>query len=279
LPAALPMIPTVQFSQEESSKSWAPGKLDATIAAFKARGCLWLQNVFSPNLIDSLRMAFLQDYAGYLTATHDRASVLVVGDKRLMIPVEVKGAFNQTELYANPNVSAVMKEMLGKDYRLGGFGVVAALPGADAQHIHRDHPALFGSPIDDFLPSFAVTMIVPLIDLDATTGATRVWEESHLARYDVANADIPLEKRPFEDPHARAGDCLLMDYRLRHAGLENRSTCVRPILYITYFRPWFRDYVNYRKHAALILGEGEYDKLPAELKPLFENAIGCDRRV
>jgi hypothetical protein len=271
------LIPTAQFSSEETGSGiWRPDRLTTALDSFRSRGCLWIQGAFQPSFIHLLNAAFME---GEGNRIQDEAATrnLVVGDRRLMVPVELKGPFNDPELYAPPLVCAFMEGTLGLEFRLGGFGVVVSLPGARDQHIHSDHPALFGMPIDDFLPSFAVTMIVPMVDMNAMNGATRVWEESHLTRYHAANAGIPMDKRNHEDPFTRVGDCLLMDYRLHHAGLENRSDAARPILYITYFRPWFKDYVNYRKHPPLTFGEGEYDKVPAELKPLFANASGIPK--
>jgi hypothetical protein len=64
-----------------------------------------------------------------------------------------------------------------------------------------------------------------------------------------------------------------MDYRLYHSGLANRSDKVRPILYITYFRPWFKDYVNYRKVPSLLFDEAEYEKAPPQYRPTLSNAM------
>jgi ectoine hydroxylase-related dioxygenase (phytanoyl-CoA dioxygenase family) len=86
------------------------------------------------------------------------------------------------------------------------------------------------------------------------------------------NSETDFEKRDYQDPYANVGDCLLMDYRLYHAGLANKSDKVRPILYITYFRPWFKDFVNYHKHPSLLIDEAEYEKVHPADKQLFSNA-------
>jgi ectoine hydroxylase-related dioxygenase (phytanoyl-CoA dioxygenase family) len=45
---------------------------------------------------------------------------------------------------------------------------------------------------------------------------------------------------------AAAGDAILFDYRLRHRGLPNKtSDVVRPLVYITYAKPFFRDEANF----------------------------------
>jgi len=41
----------------------------------------------------------------------------------------------------------------------------------------------------------------------------------------------------YQDSVVPVGSCLLMDYRLLHCGLSNRSGKERPILYNVYCRP------------------------------------------
>lgn len=53
------------------------------------------------------------------------------------------------------------------------------------------------------------------------------------------------------------GTAILMDYRLRHRGLGNSSKAARPLLYMTYAQPHYKDTFNfslkrYRKMPELI---------------------------
>jgi ectoine hydroxylase-related dioxygenase (phytanoyl-CoA dioxygenase family) len=70
-------------------------------------------------------------------------------------------------------------------------------------------------------------------------------------------------------PYTELGTVLLMDYRLLHAGTENRSSRVRPILYNEYCRPWFRDSRNYFKQEPLRMSRAIYERVPDDLKSLF----------
>jgi hypothetical protein len=45
----------------------------------------------------------------------------------------------------------------------------------------------------------------------------------------------------------RAGEAILFDYRLKHRGLSNRCTEERPLLYLTYAKPWWLDVYNFDK--------------------------------
>jgi hypothetical protein len=38
---------------------------------------------------------------------------------------------------------------------------------------------------------------------------------------------------------------MLWDFRLKHGGTPNRSALSRPLLYLTYCRPWFVEYLNF----------------------------------
>lgn len=152
--------------------------------------------------------------------------------------------------------------MLGQDCILGGFGAVVSLPGASDQHEHRDHTPLFGSAIDRQLPCVAITVITPLVDMNETTGTTRVYTASHtLAGHPSADSA--------EEPSVRVGSSLLMDYRLMHGGTANRSQLERPVLYSVYSRPWFRDVNNSTKHPLLQLSAEEYQHIPAAHRSLF----------
>ena len=80
--------------------------------------------------------------------------------------------------------------------------------------------------------------------------------------------DIDQETE-YQDPIVPLGSCLLMDYRLLHGGMANRSSQVRPILYNVYCRPWFHDDLNFRRQSALKLTDKEYRRVPKALQYLF----------
>ncbi len=70
-------------------------------------------------------------------------------------------------------------------------------------------------------------------------------------------------------PVVPAGGCLLMDYRLLHGGTANCSDTVRPLLYVIYHRPWFRDYVNFQKQPAVRMSRAEARRVPEAHRALF----------
>lgn len=225
-----------------------------------------LPGLFTPEYVAGLHRAYVRRYRKYF---HDRdhSDALRVGVKRYMITVGLRPPFNEPGLYAPPLLLPVIRKILGAECVLAGFGSVVALAGAPDQHVHRDHPDLFGDPsIDPLMPSFAITAIVPLVDLDASNGTTRLWAGTHRMTDEEALSVAA------EDPLVPAGSCLLLDYRLRHGGTANLSPQVRPILYNVYSRPWFRDSRNYRKQASLQIGRREHRRVPEEHRSLFAAA-------
>jgi ectoine hydroxylase-related dioxygenase (phytanoyl-CoA dioxygenase family) len=103
-------------------------------------------------------------------------------------------------------------------------------------------------------------MLVPLVEMNESSGTTRTFMGSHRADFD---------KSAYQDPLVPVGSCLLMDYRLLHGGLANRSSKERPILYNVYCRPWFRDDLNFRRQSAIKISDEEFGRVPEALQNLF----------
>ncbi len=260
-------VPAVRVSEREVHAA----KLDeATLTdackQVRIKGWLLLENVFSFEYVDRLRGAFLDRYGPGL-ANDQKGDALEVGDKRFMIVVDIENPFNEPDLFANPCAFSIVQKLLGDDCILGSFGAVAALPGALTQHTHRDMHLLFGSPLEAMMPCYALTMIIPLVELGEENGTTRIWSGSHVATTNK------VDQLPHQDPVVSVGSCLLMDYRLIHAGTANRSANVRPILYVVYSKPWFRDYVNFRNQSPLRVSREDYEKMSAQHRALFATAL------
>jgi ectoine hydroxylase-related dioxygenase (phytanoyl-CoA dioxygenase family) len=271
---------------ELQSKICLPTSLDEPLAAesisqaahkFRQHGCLLLENSFDPALVKTLQENFMRDYAAM-----DREAVektcLKVGADRYMFTIRLQSPFMDPAIYAAPRVLPVVRELLGKDCVLQSIGAVCAYPGAETQHVHRDHPDLFteAAGLSAFVPPFALHVVVPLVDLDESTGTTALWEGSH--RYKSQSeeqrwsAEELLRLEGAAMPWPRMGDCYFMDFRLRHAGTPNLSSLPRPILYLVYSRGWFQDRKNFDIQTPLLISWEEYDRIPEEYRQLFINA-------
>jgi len=257
-------VPVIGFSdQEQQTGRASQDKTVAAARAFVEHGAVYLSNVFSGEYIDTLYKEYVRKYEKYFQEDlYDDA--LPVGNRRMMVPVEVTGLFNDPLIYGNPVVVPILQLLLGKSFIMSGFGSVLSLPGAEAQHIHRDHPPLYeeleGKAV---LPPFSITTVIPLIGLDSQTGSTRIYPGTH--RLTMTEA----RQMPFVEPEVPVGSMLLWDNLVYHGGAPNHSDRVRPLLYFNYARPWFRDSGNYERHEPLLISDGEFDKVPEGLKPLF----------
>lgn len=265
---------------EDINAQTLPGQMYTAAHQFRVHGCLWLENSFARDKVQALQDQFMQDYASQ-DLQRVQQNCLRVGDQRYMFTVRVDGAFAEPDIYAAPRIMPVVESLLGKDCVLQSVGVVCAFPGAKMQHIHRDHPSLFAEAggLNAFLPPFALHVVIPLVDLNADTGTTALWEGSHRRR--TAHADnrqadeASLNEPGVVLPWPKMGDSYFMDFRLKHAGTANTSSIPRPILYLVYSRRWFQDRPNYelRKQKPVDISREEFDRVPEQYRHLFENAV------
>lgn len=156
----------------------------------------------------------------------------------------------------------LVRRCLGGDAKLLFQGLVATEPGTGEQALHSDGPhvgeqwRLHDASADQALgaqhPCHCLTVFVPLVDLNADNGATNFLPGTHHSA--IASAALEAEAEEagssggagrFVQLHPKAGDAILFDYRLFHAGAANRSLQRRPILYMIYARPWYSDDFNF----------------------------------
>jgi ectoine hydroxylase-related dioxygenase (phytanoyl-CoA dioxygenase family) len=256
-----------------SEAEWSAGEFGGETLAKASRGLrdagtLILEDIINPALIREAREAFLQRYDRYLGG-QEHHDALRVGDKRLMITVDLEPPFERRELIANPLLLSVLKAAFEDDVVLAAYGVVCSLPEAPRQHIHHDGADLFRqAALNRLLPVVAVTVGIPLREMNAMNGTTALWPRSHrddsLALTEIA-----------EEPDVREGSCAIWDYRLRHGGTPNRSNAPRPLLYMTYCRAWFLDHKNYLQQAAVRAPKRVLADLPEDLRRLLARAQAC----
>ena len=266
----------------KSKLSLSPSEIDshvlepATVARanrlFRTHGALWIENVFSREFVQTLALAYAAKYTSLPTAEL-RKKHAVVGDQRFMVTVTIESPFNSAELYANPVLLPILNSLLGDQCAISSFGSVVTFPGAEAQPIHFDHPPLFEKEEDCVgLPAYAITVVVPLVDIRPETGSTAIWEGSQAFSGARERLHELINEPTWEGsvhPLPKMGDVYLMDYRVIHGGMANRSDRPRPILYLVYGRRWFRDTYNFSEQPAVEFGAGEFRKVPRSHRGLF----------
>ncbi|HWA78391.1 MAG TPA: phytanoyl-CoA dioxygenase family protein [Polyangiaceae bacterium] len=270
-----------------SESERASGRLSVETAgagytALLEHGCAVLRGVFAQTTVDAMYREYYGQYGGVgsieMAVRAEQPApnpVYWVGESRYEITTRMNGVFGDPNVFANPLLRGFLAPLLGETMRLSGMTVVVSYPGSELQHIHRDHPLLFGDCEESCnLPTYAINVTVPLIDVDAAMGPTGVWLGSH-RRFGEGDPD---QSEMTVEPFLR-GDCVLLDYRTLHAGLPNRTNVVRPIAYLVYTKTWFFDEINHVKRSPLGMTLEQYEALPEELQPLLLRAFSQHMRA
>lgn len=125
----------------------------------------------------------------------------------------------------------VVRALLGKNCSLNFTGCVVSRPGDADQNWHIDgvHPNR-----DEHARADRVVVFCPLVDLTEETGCTEFVPTSHFASRgaDAKFKNVSSMRRCRH--YAHAGTPIMMDYRLWHRGLANKSTTNRFLLYAVY---------------------------------------------
>ena len=207
-----------------------PDSLPTPVAAhaasrFVEAGVIVLKNLLPPDSVAVFNDAYSRIYSGDIPSFR----VNEVGDDRAMISLAIENEFAAPDIFANPVALSIVTELLGEDFILGSYVAVTSQPGAAAQGDHADQIGLFEDvDLDTRVPPYSVTLVIPLVGLNETTGSTRFYPGTH--------ADPNVEDLTMIAPDAEPGDAILFDSRILHGGQANRSDTPRPILYCTYHR-------------------------------------------
>ena len=237
---------------------------------YKSEGYAIFENIIEKSYIDEI---YLKIYNKYILHNKFQKGLLV-GNKRYMLNVELEDATFDQRIYANENLIEFLYKLLGKSMILESFGIVFSLPGATHQGFHRDGSTLFddysvegSASISGFLPAYAITLAIPLIKMDKLTGQTELKSRTHRYREDDHSKLIK--------PNLNIGSALLWDFRLLHGGGENNSTKIRPLIYMTYSREWWRDSDNYKTiHQRRVnLNSTLIDKIDSKYRSLFKYSL------
>jgi hypothetical protein len=269
------MLPdSVRLSDaERDGAAVAPGSLARARETFDQRGAVIVENLLPVPFVDALAAAWVERHGGVGAGDS--------GDLRVMHPVRIAAPFDAPALYAHPFVMALVGALMEHDhFVLNSCSAVTARPGAPAEPLHRVHELLFGARETSLaIPTYALTLGIPLVDLTAETGTTSMCEGTH--RSLERPADIAPER--LRHPHIPRGAAWLMDYRLVRGDSPNRGDRPRPILELVYTRRWWIDAANFAARGVppLLVDERTLGRVPPHLALLFERArtrgTGSDR--
>lgn len=231
---------------------------------FSDAGVLVLKDLFPPDWVAALHAAYLARY-GDLDHRATGSHIKEVGDKRLMIALDVAGEFASPDVFGNPVALSIAHTLLGDDFIMGSYVAVTSMAGAAAQRLHVDQEGLFEDiTLNANLPVYSVTLVIPLIGLNEVTGSTQFFPGTHRDpnTAEFADGKTPKGTAPDLDP----GDAIMFDSRIRHGGMANRSDAPRPILYCTYQRAWYRDISNHSDMPAMVIDRDRLEKVDADYR-------------
>jgi len=208
------------------------------LTALRLHGVVAIDGAIAGERIDSLRDAVMTRHPefadkGRLTDFQDN------GEGRFIAPVAISRAVVDSGLLRHPALVALAAGALGEDWVVDAFGMLMAFPGCCEQKPHRDGEALFpDAPLGAILPPFALTVLFPLVDVEADNGATAFLPGTH--RYDAK-----LAAAGPSTTSVKRGSFLVWDFETLHWGLPNASDHARPALYFTLCRPFWMDTANF----------------------------------
>lgn len=216
-------------------------------------GVCIVPDAVDPALLEEC-LATLQDRYGRLFADDRSADKLYVSEGRFYAAIEIARPFAREEVLLPPAVERVLRASLGPDFVFDSWGIINALPGAAAQHWHRDGGILFPShPLEFMLPATAITLAIPLVEMNDETGTTGFALRSHRSN---EHGEIPDYQ-----PRVPVGSAAVWDYRIFHRGMANRSRKARPLIYATLCRDWWHDTLNHEDQERLLVADGMLEQL------------------
>lgn len=214
--------------------------------ALSRDGVIAFDRIFDPELIARIGRELQRQVPG---AYHERArqpdDYLGVGEHRIngLVPIGKRLA-GALDLLLDPALETFFNAALGDGWVYESFGVISSFPGATLQHLHSDDNFLFeGSAHDGKLPAFALTIAIPLVEVNDVNGGTEFLIGTHRVGKQQTYPGVPVSS-PLQP-----GDCMIWDFMIRHRGRPNKSTAARPMLYITACRSFWIDSVNFRPDA------------------------------
>ena len=258
-------------SSNNDYKQWQ-STFEHGIATFLSSGCCMIPNALPTKFVEQSRekatgdLEFLQaernDRLREAVQTNQQHLMAAVqrGDSRELVErdggrIDIRFQldrfpFTCPGLVYNPIVFPLVRELLGggNEINLLYAGIMWAISPKDIsseachQKWHGDGGHLFEH---THLPPHCINVFYPLVDLTLENGTTEFQPGTHrLGHFDSVTDQFAFA--------CDAGSAILFDYRLKHRGRSNSTSQPRPVLYLAYAKPFFRDAGNLRSGQSLV---------------------------
>ena len=275
----------IEFSKKNSRNLPAKALRKARLG-MKRDGAIVFDNLFPMSLLKRVRLDVIRRHnSGQL---RERGLIRDIGGRyAAVLPFE--GPFLEPQFYANRRLMEILAALLGTTHCIGSLEAVVSLPGSSQQHQHIDGPLRFDRSVGkrrigfqgdlSDLPPYAVTLCVPLCDLDEINGATAIWAGSHrtaLRARPPGESEI-LREFPAEHMVGDFGRSFLFDYRTFHCGMPNLSREPRPLLMFVFTRSWFRDPNLAEVFPSVVITKRNLGRIPERHRYLFALAQAARR--
>lgn len=237
-------------------------------AILRREGVVVLDDLVDPALLEQCRHEIGARYPDYDQRDHDLHLGAYPG--RYTVPVVIDGTLADRAIFAPRAIMRISAKLLGTEHILESLGLLVSLPGAPDQQGHFDGLLFREMQLDRVLPPFAISVSMPLVRLDDTTGSTAFWRRSHHQGDRGGPPDFA--------PIVPVGSAVLWDFRTFHGGLANRSERPRPIIFSVHGRPWWQEprSVEATRYKKLQLARAVRDGLSDRLRALTIRADMVD---
>ena len=278
-------ISTIEFSKRDS-KNLSAKTLRKIQLGMKRDGAIAFGNLFPLPLLKKMR--------ALVTRRHDSGELRECGLVRdiggryaAVLPFE--GPFLEPKFYANPILTEMLAALLGTDHCIGSLEAVISMPLSSRQHQHIDGPIRFDRAIGKTkrrfqgdlsdVPPYAVTLCVPLCDIDEENGPTAIWPGSHRTALRPRPPGAATIARGFPEEHMAGefGSSFLFDFRVFHGGMPNLTREPRPILMFVFTRSWYRDPNLADVFPSVVITKRNLERIPDRYRHLFALAPAARR--
>lgn len=259
---------------ERADAATAERWLAAAADRLQQHGAAIIRNAISPDVIGRVLAEARRRHAIHMQAGQRRLFRNFQSDPlRAQVPVAIEGAVADPAVFEAPSIAVLAQALLGPDYIIGECGIVISHAGAGPQNTHRDSNFLFGGRADELaLPPFAMTLLIPLVDVALGMGPTEIWPGTHRHVDEAITTTVP----PLSMPLA-AGTVVLLDARVLHRGGANVSGPVRPSLYLSYHRSWYLETYGYEQKPPVRITPAMLRRLPEAHRRRFAWALRSQR--
>jgi len=241
------LVTTLSFSSQElTDERINPATIAQGKQALEDDGFVLLKQVVDTSHIDILRDVMFSDLEAVL-ARPDAPFNFNKGNVQQAPPPTPPFLFR--DVVFNPAVIALTRAVLGPRPLWAFYSGNTALPDSEKQPVHGDLGQLWPA-LKHATPAFGLVINIPLVDVDERNASTELWPGTHLdTQLSVDNPSIRVSeamleswknKRPPFQPTIQAGDVLVRDIRLWHAGTTNHTAQPRPMLALIHWCSWWK---------------------------------------